>query len=178
MEVIPIQIRGDEDHDARSMDLDSNSEIVPNTPESVTNQPRTPELTGFTSDNSNSCEIPLQSNLISRPPILDDFISDYQHDDNTHEEEEEEKLNHHYSQPYHEQMDQQIQGQPDYVNDELHHSHQRSHLVSNGNSFNLDLNTHINYNLNMNNSCQLNGTANLNHNHHVDSDSNSSFLHP
>lgn len=173
MEVISIQICGDEDHDARSMDLDSNSEIIPNTPESVTNQPRTPELTGFTSDNSNSCEIPLQSNLISRPPIMDEFISDYRHADNINEEE---KFNHHYPQQYHQdqQMEQQLQGQQDYANEEQHHNH-------NVNSFNLELDTStVNYNLSMNNSSQLNGMANENHNHNVDSDtsSNSSFLHP
>lgn len=66
--------------DTASMDIDSNSEIIPNTPESVTNQARTPELTGFTSDNSNnSCEIPLQSNLISRPPSTDGIESRQQH---------------------------------------------------------------------------------------------------
>lgn len=61
-------------HDITTMDIDSNSEIIPNTPDSVTNQARIPpELTGFTSDNSNSCEIPLQSNLILRTPPPDTF---------------------------------------------------------------------------------------------------------
>lgn len=178
MEMVPIQICGDVEHDARSMDLDSNSEIIPNTPESVTNQPRTPELTGFTSDNSNSCEIPLQSNLISRLPVMDDFISDYRHTDDIHEDE---KFNHHYPQQYHHQP-QQIQGQQDYANEEQYHAHQRSHLESNANSFNMELDTlsvaTVNYNLNMNNSSQFNGIANENHNHHMDSDSNSSFIQP
>lgn len=69
-----------ENQDVTSMDIDSNSEIIPNTPESVTNQARSPELTGFTSDNSNnSCEIPLQSNLILRPPSTDGIVSQQQH---------------------------------------------------------------------------------------------------
>lgn len=58
--------RTDEIHE--SLDLDPNSEIVPVTPESVTNHARTPEMTGFSSDNSNSSsEIPLQQNLVLQP---------------------------------------------------------------------------------------------------------------
>lgn len=48
---------------------DENCEIVPNTPESVINH-------GFTSDNSNSSEIPLQSNIILRQPSVESMEKD------------------------------------------------------------------------------------------------------
>lgn len=56
------------DLDQSSSMEDSNS-IVLGTPESVTFHQRTPELTGFLSENSNESEISLQSNLILRPTM-------------------------------------------------------------------------------------------------------------